>query len=113
MMKNKLVYNVYQEDINNRSIVVRNIFDNSSFLNMIWEAKKAFGEDFSAFSEKVKNALMYFYWSKCEYEIILSGWPPKDDFKKKKIDVYEQVMLNWDLFIKYLWENKNLIKKVK
>lgn len=47
---------------------------------------------------------MYYFWSKCEWEIILSDFPPSDRFKKKKVDVYEQVMLNWDKFINYLWK---------
>lgn len=39
----------------------------------------------------------------CEWEIIVSHWPLSERFNDKKIDVYEQVMLNWEVFITYLW----------
>ena len=29
----------------------------------------------------------------------------RDSFEKEKIDIYDQVMLNWDVFIKYVWDN--------
>ena len=53
---------------------------------------------------------MYYFWSKCEWEIILSDWPPSDTFCKEKIDVFDQVMLNWDIFVDYIWNNRQYIK---
>lgn len=50
---------------------------------------------------------MYYFWSKCEWEIILSDFPPSKKFQEKKVDVYEQVMLNWDIFINYVWNQYN------
>jgi len=36
---------------------------------------------------------------------------PKDYEKHPlKIDVYEQVMNNWDVFIDYLWNNRKELK---
>ena len=26
---------------------------------------------------------------------------------KAKIDIYDQVMINWDKFVEYVWENRN------
>lgn len=49
---------------------------------------------------------MYYFWSKCEWEIIISGWPPRDDFNDAKIDVYDQVKLNWDKFVDYTWDHR-------
>ena len=109
----ELTYNVYEEDFNRKEIVVRNIFTHQSFYDSLVKIKKECKDDFAAFSDRVQKSLMYYYWSKCEYEIILSGWPPKDDFKQEKVDIYSQVMLNWDIFIQYLWGNKNLIKTRK
>lgn len=136
-----LTYNVYIEDFTNKEIKVINIFDHSSFYNNLLKIKKEQKDNFEKFSEEVKKCLLYNFWSKSEYEIILTSWPPyvddkainkvvaeRDEHIKKcnnfyrntiqlevaeKIDIYDQVMLNWDIFIKYLWNNKNLIKKRK
>ena len=54
---------------------------------------------------------MYYFWSKCEYEIIITCWPKWDKFKEEKIDVYSQLNLNWDKFVNYIWENKKEILK--
>ena len=93
----------------------------------------------TVFKEKVRRNLSYYFWSKSEWEVILSSWPPYVDSDEidrlikereehlatwgkfyqtdcnvnvsEKIDVYTQVMMNWDCFIDYLWNNRNLIKK--
>lgn len=99
----KLVWNVYVENINAQRIEVYNIFQHSSFKKDVLNAYKEYKNDFEQFSEKVRKSLMYHFWSKCEWEIILSDWPPSNNFKKEKIDVYDQVMLNWNIFIYYVW----------
>ena len=130
----KLKYFVYREDFNNKEIVKYNIFDNDSLYNEIIKYKKQFKNDFKKFSEAVRNLIMYRFWSKSEYEIILTSWPPyveneeidrlvkeRDEHNSKypytfkrnstrltvaeKIDIYDQIMLNWDIFINYVWEN--------
>ncbi len=107
-----LEWNVYIEDINRKEIEIFNIFKHSRFLDDLIKYKKKYKEK-EEFLEKVKSSLMYYYWAKCEWEITLHDWPPHDSFKYEKIDVYQQVMLNWNQFGDYLWENKNLIKKEK
>lgn len=47
---------------------------------------------------------MYYFWSKCEYEIILSPWTGRAD--DIKIDVYDQIMMNFDSFVDYCWSFK-------
>ena len=134
-----LVYNVYLEDCNSREIIVYNIFNHSRFYEDLIKIKKTNGETFESFSQAVKSLLLYYFWSRSEYEIVLTSWPPyieskeldritaeKEDFKKnngffyrssvnlsveEKISIYDQVLLNWDIFIKYLWDNRELIKK--
>ena len=56
------------------------------------------------FAEEVKHICMYHFWSKCEWEIVLKEWgSPTRELKETKIDVYDQLCLNWDRFIDYLW----------
>ena len=109
----KFEWNVYVADFNSRRIKTHNIFANTRFVDDIRKAAQKFGEDREGFAEEVRKSLMYFYWSKCEWEIILQSWPPKDDFRDEKIDVYDQVMLNWPRFVDYVWENRKEFGKRK
>ena len=56
--------------------------------------------------EEMKDFVMdesrYMFWSRCEWEMIVHGWPVrKNDYK---IDVHEQVMMNLDTIAEILWE---------
>lgn len=53
-------------------------------------------EEFKAFV--ISNA-QYQWWGRCQYEIILSSWPPKEDCEEKW-DVFRQVMMNIDVITK-------------
>lgn len=44
----------------------------------------------------------YMFWAKCEYEMVIHGWPAgKNDMK---VDVFQQLNLNWDVFVNAFWE---------
>lgn len=107
-----LEWNVYISDFNKKEIIVYNVFNHYSFIEDLKKIIKKY-TDKKEFSEEVRKTLMYYYWSKCEWEIILEGWPQKPNFKDEKIDVYDQIILNWDKFINYVWENKSEIRKIK
>lgn len=49
------------------------------------------------FSEIVRECCMDRYWRKAEWEILLHESSPK------KVDVYDQLLLNWDRFVDYVW----------
>ena len=109
-----LEWNVYVGDFNAKKIETHNVFHHTRFVEDCRKAAKKFKDDKAAFAEEVRHSLMYYYWSKCEWEVIISHWPPAKGFDDSKVDVYSQVMLNWDRFIDYLWENrKELTKKAK
>ena len=80
------------------------------------------------FKEKLHRTLKYYYWARAEYEIILTDWPTmitKRDAEvvlaefedhecyratinlpiSLKVDVYDQIALNFDLFADYVWDN--------
>lgn len=137
-------WNVFYFDINKQKIDKFNIFEHCSFVKYIEKhLKKCKTKE--EFAEHLKSELIYFFWSKCEWELVieitednrifLNPWvgckePDKvridvtDDtsldwksFAKKhtkrqvygnkaKIDVYEQVMSNWEIFLDYVWNNK-------
>ena len=127
-MKNKLVWNVYLYDTSNKQIISVNIFELSSRFNKdIEKLKKDMKKhDKSWFNEELKKALLCSYWAKVEYEIALTEPFPSINNKElirvnnlernkymydinlnayHKIDVYNQVNLNWDIFIEYVYNN--------
>ena len=75
---------------------------------------------------------MYYFWSKCEWEVVITDWPTHITVEEieelneelsryearwhrkpyslnvglpvqKKVSVYDQVMMNWDIFVEYVW----------
>ena len=129
-----LEWNVFYENWNGKTIELFNIFKHHSFnedmINIIEDS-----ETKEELSERTKRAARYYFSCKSEYEIVLTSWPPHIDGDKElarlqkekedtiakgwtpkyldvrpvvaeKIDIYDQLMLNWDRFIDYLWLSK-------
>lgn len=103
-----LKWYVYLENVNGRSIVTYNVFKHFNFYKDVKEAINQI-ENKQDFSERIQRIARYYFWSKCEYEVLITSWIANNNFKDKKIDVYDQLELNWDRFIDYIWENKNEI----
>ena len=126
----KLEWNVYTHDFNSKEIKIFNIFNHSRFLE---DVKKYNTKE--EFSERLRGHLFYYYGSKCEWEVVITSWVPhitmseldrinaeREETKKKydrepyrlyvnpevgeKVCVYSQVMLNWHLFVDYVWSHK-------
>ena len=55
-----------------------------------------------ALDEILESDARYYFWSKCEYEMIIHGWPKQNN--NQKVDVYKQLMLNWSIFLDFFWE---------
>ena len=100
-----LEWNVYIGGFNSRRIEVYNIFDHGGFLEDCRKAARKYAKDRDSFANAVRKSLQYFFWSKCEWEIIIGHWPHHDAWKDAKVDVYAQVMLNWDRFEEYVWNH--------
>ena len=132
----KLEYYVYYYNFNSHSIKKFNIFNHGRFLE---DVKKDLREceTKKEFAEELYKDLIYYFWSKAEWEVVITPWTPRitiselnrlneereKTLKKynrephslyvnpdvgEKIDVYEQVMLNWDLFVDYVWQHKKV-----
>ena len=112
-MNTGLNWNVFVEDINARRIITFNIFEHGGFFNDCIRLAKEYGDDFPEFANQLRKSLAYFFWSKCEWEIVLSSWPPSDKIEEVKIDVYDQVMANWEAFLLYIQGNIDLLINVE
>lgn len=135
----ELVYNVYYRSSNNNKIVKFNIFNHIDFYKAVLDNIKKY-KNKEEFAEAVRKDLLYYFWCKYEYEVVITSWPVyitsnelnkinklKEEFIKDynreqyhhfikpdvelKIDIYEQVMMNFNIFIDYIWNNKNNINK--
>lgn len=96
----KPIWNVIVEK--NNKIISWNIFDHWGFYS---EFRKWLDESESidVFGYEMERETRYYFWSRCEYEIVVNDL---FDRAEKKIDVYDQVCANWDRFISYLWSFK-------
>ena len=141
-------WNVYIYSINRNKIEPYNIFNHWSFVKDIKKHIKKYKYK-DELSEKIKYELLYYFWSKCEWELIieitednrifLNPWVgcrnPEEvridvtddasfDWRsfaeyhiskqiynnEAKIDVFNQIMFNYDSFIDYCWEHKKEIE---
>lgn len=98
-----LEWNVYYHDFNRKEINVFNVFNHWSFHEDCKKNAKKNSKDYEAFCEQLRKDAMYRFWSKCEYEILLTPWVGRAE--TLKIDIYDQLRLNWEQFCKYTWEH--------
>ena len=60
------------------------------------------------FKKFILDEAQYQFWGRCEYEIILQGWPCTDI--EEKWDVYDQIKMNIDVIVNLLMEELNEIE---
>jgi hypothetical protein len=93
---------VYYHAINEDKITTFNIFDHLGFAKEVEKALHSF-KSREEFAKKLRSELFYYFGSKCEWEVIVSPWVGSRNKEGIKVDVYNQVMLNWDAFVDYVW----------
>lgn len=132
----KPVYSVYAHDLNERKIKEYNIFNHSRFYEDVKKSLKKCKTK-EEFASEFKRDLRYYFWCKCEWEIVLTSFPAhilKEELKRmnaefgekteqyghepycigvnldieEKIDVYQQCMLNFDILVDYVWSMKGV-----
>lgn len=89
-------YDVDQIDKNIKKVFDTHIIDYSK-MNALFKKHAYRDIAFEAYEQILNRECMYYYWSKCEWEVIVSAWPPRDG-SDKKIDVYSQLKANWEQF---------------
>ena len=100
-----ITWNVFYHNSNSRSIETFNIFEHGSFRKYVKKAarKVQSKEDFAM---QLRREVMYYFWSKCEWEVLISPWVGGNDDEEIKVDVAWQIMNNWDVFVDYTWSNR-------
>lgn len=104
-------------------------------------AKKLESESDRFFENEIRLQTQYYFWAKCEWEVVITSWPPYIDVEQidqlkakveehdskyswkqlridvsptvgEKIDVYDQLRANWEQFILYIKDHEKEIKKL-
>ena len=107
---NKPVWNVIYYSSNEKQIKTFNVFDHLDFLDEVQKHLKN-SETREECAKKVRSSLMYYFWCKYEWEIIIQPWGTKPEPTEKKVDVAWQVLNNWERFEDYVWSLKQKRRK--
>lgn len=93
MKRNIKPYKVISWDFNHDDI---EYYDIMPFLiDSYKKIKKNKPKTFDEIKEFIINESRYRFWSRCEYEVILTGWPKQK--REVKIDIFNQIMENIDV----------------
>lgn len=101
----ELEWNVYYHDFNGGDIKKFNIFDHWRFNEDVARALKR-DLNRNDFARHLRSHLFYFFCSKCEYEVLISPWIDDKEKGVIKVDIFDQVMMNFDIFVDYVWGSK-------
>lgn len=93
-------FNVIYQDINKGTFEPYDVLP--YFIDEYQKEKKK-PKTFNEFKKWVESKSKYMYWARCQYEIIIAGWPNTD--KQEKWDIHKQIMMNIDIVTEYLMEN--------
>lgn len=99
-------WNVYYHDINLHEMHTYNVFEHYGFRKSVRNAVKE-SKSRDEFAEKLIKELFYHFCKKAEWEIVIAPWVGVTrEEEAVKIDVYDQVMLNYDQFVDTAWYNR-------
>ena len=100
-----LVWNVFYHDVNADRIEMFNIFKHGGLMEDLRKHYKKCKTK-EQFSEELRRSLMYYFWSKCEWEVLITPWCGSRKNESIKVDVYWQIQNNWEPFLDYVWNAK-------
>ena len=96
-----LKWYVLRHDFNADRIINYNCLWNDLPEEISTEIKKKNINNKEELKEYLKHKFMYYYWSKAEYEILVSGLHSKED-NIEKIDIWRQIEPNLDRITEYI-----------
>lgn len=112
MKKNHQPFNVIVQDINARNSSRDSFppYDIMPYFMNAWEHAKShkylrekMPKDLQGLKEWLIGESRYMFWGRCEWEVIVCGWPNEET--QHKLDVHEQIMMNIDLIVKIFADN--------
>ena len=108
-MESKLEWNVFYYDINRNKITTYNIFNHCGFNKYVEKALET-SKTKEEFAETLRRELMYYFWSKAEWELVIEldednhifliPWCGCRNPEEIKIDVTNDTRFDWNGFAK-------------
>lgn len=96
----KKSFNVIWQDFNRKAFEP---YDVMPYFVREYQDSEEKPQTFEEFKSFIMRKSQYMFWSRCEHEIILCGWPNVDTHEKW--DIHQQVMMNIDTVTEILMEN--------
>lgn len=109
-VKHQPEWYVFVEDFNGKKIEKFNVFHSHRFIEGCKQAVKQYKKDYdiAKLEKEIHSWAVYSFWAKSEYEVVITSLFRNEI--QKKIDVFDQLELNWDAFFKYILEYMNDFK---
>lgn len=101
MIKKNLEWYAFIQDFNGNKLRYINVIDDE----LIESVKKC--NTYEEVKKEIRLELMHHYWSRSEYEVVVTNWCGKE--MEQKIDVWYQIEPNLDRLTEYMIRN---IKKL-
>ena len=102
-------YAFYQE-LNSNKLIYTNVLSQDLIEDILKRVKSKSKyrkiDSYITLREAIKSYLMWRYWCKSEYEVIVSNWGGKDF--EEKIDIWYQLEPNLDRITEYINRELNL-----
>lgn len=103
-------WSVYVHNFNQNKIEEYDIFEHGTFVKYLIKDYKEC-ETKEQFLDRLKSELRYYFWSRTEWEVLIIPWIGRKEECSEKIDVFDQIMMNWHVFSEYVWNNiKSLVE---
>ena len=113
---------VYNFNINAQKIETYNIFEHWSFNEYVKRAAKKYKDKYE-FAKQLKRELQYYFWSKCEWELVveitednrifLNPWVGCREPEKVRIDVTDDTSYDWRDFAEKHTKRQIYVNKAK
>lgn len=106
----KLEWNVIYYSINERKIKTLNVFHHCRFKEDVDKLLHKTNLSKEEFAGALLGLVMYYFWAKAEWEVLIRAWCGGNGDEEIKIDVATQLKWNWDKFVDYVWTYKHKTK---
>lgn len=114
-------WKVFTIDFSDDTAKQTDIFQHGRFVDDLGKVAKEYDKNLKGgvseiearakFDEQVRCNLLYFFWAKFEWEILIVPLITRGESIECKVDVYTQVMQNWDVFREYVFANRAFFKR--
>lgn len=101
---------VLDYNINTDQIEYFNILSHGGIIRDVYNATRKC-HTIEEFEKELRFSVKCYFWGKCEWEILVSPLFPRSNTREFKVDVYDQVNANWDIFLNYVWNSRHIISQ--